>query len=245
MRRSGREVLERLPEVRGRVRLVLLLGFLALLRGFFLRFRRLDSLRVGAAGLLAQDRPRVVQLHGPLATFHAHAAMGAILRVEVLLVPREEDFAVTVRAMEGPRLPHDPFREDGDSAVAELRGHPSQTKARAVMKLPTRAAGWRPAHNVKWSGFHGAVIDARTPVATLPRSRGRHLPPRGGLVDPGDLRPGRRRGARGPDARRDDWLERPREDPAHRVGAPDVPRRHRDGGHEDPDARDVRVCPLA
>src|SRR5207249_7795909 len=40
--------------------------------------------------------------------------------------------------MEGPRLPHDPFREDGDPAVAQLRGHPSQTKARAVMKLPTR-----------------------------------------------------------------------------------------------------------
>src|SRR6059036_1398334 len=245
MRRSGREILERLPEVRGRVRLILLLRFLALLRAFLFRFRRLDLHRVRAARLRAQDRHRVVQLLGPLATFHAHAAMGAILRVEVLLVPREEDFAVTVRAMEGPRLPHDPFREDGDPAVAELRGHPSQTKARAVMKLPTRASGWRPAHNVKWSGFHGAGVDARTPVAALPRSRGRHLPPRGGLVDPGDLRPGRRGGPCGPDARRDDRLERPREDPAYGFGAGDVPRRHRDGGHEDPHARDVRIHSVA
>src|SRR3989454_10994485 len=204
MRRAGREILERLPEVRGRVRLILLLAFLGLLRGFVLRLRRLDLHRVRAAGFRAQDRHRVVQLLRPLAAFDAHAAVGTVLRVEMLLVPREEDFAVAVRAMEGPRLAHDPFREDADPAVAELRGHPSQTKARAVMKLPTRASDWRPAHNVKWSGFHGAVVDARTPVATLPRSRGRDLPPRGGLVDPGGLRPGRRRGARGPDARRDD-----------------------------------------
>src|SRR5947209_11198408 len=138
MRRSGREILERLPEVRRRVRLILLLAFLALLRAFVLRFWRLDLHRVRAAGLRAQDRHRVVQLLGPLATFDPHAAVGTVLRVEVLLVPREEDFAVTVRAMEGPRLAHDPFREDGDPAVAELGGHPSKTKARAVMKLPTR-----------------------------------------------------------------------------------------------------------
>src|SRR2546425_9713730 len=171
--------------------------------------------------------------------------MGAVLRVEMLLVPREEDFAVTVRAMEGPRLPHDPFREDGDPAVAELRGHPSQTKARAVMKLPTRAAVRGPAHKVKWSGFHRAAVDARTPVAALPRSRRRDLPPRSGLVDPGHVRPGRRGGPCGPGARRDNRLERPREDPAHGFGAGDVPRRHLAGGHEGPHARDVRVRALA
>src|SRR5881409_1765141 len=159
MRRAGRKVLERLPEVRGRVRLILLLAFLGFLRGFVLRLRRLDLHRVRAAGFRAQDRHRVVQLLRPLAAFDAHAAVGTILRVEVLLVPREEDFAVAVGAMEGPRLAHDPFREDGDPAVAELRGHPSKTKARAVMKLPTRASGSRPAHNVKWSGFHGAGVD--------------------------------------------------------------------------------------
>src|SRR2546425_8486569 len=141
MRGAGREVLERLPEVRGRVRLILLLAFLALLRAFVLRFRRLDLHRVRAAGFRAQDRHRVVQLLRPLAAFDAHAAVRTVLRVEMLLVPREEDFAVAVRAMEGPRLAHDPFREDGDPAVAELRGHPSKTKARAVMKLPTRDLG--------------------------------------------------------------------------------------------------------
>src|SRR5438093_10654377 len=91
----------------------------------------------------------------------------------------------------------------------------------------------------------GADVDARTAVAALPRSRRRDLPPRGWLVDPGDLRPGRRGGPRGPDARRDDRLERPREDPAHGFGARDVPRRHRAGGHEDPHAWDVRVRALA
>src|SRR5881409_2694853 len=141
MRGAGRKVLERLPEVRGRVRLILLLAFLALLRAFVLRLRRLDLHRVRAAGLRTQDRHRVVQLLRPFAAFDAHATVGTVLRVEVLLVPREEDFAVTVRAMEGPRLAHDPFREDGDPAVAELRGHPSQTKARAVMKLPTQDRG--------------------------------------------------------------------------------------------------------
>src|SRR5437867_4071769 len=231
MRGAGRKVLERLPEVRGRVRLILLLAFLALLRAFVLRLRRLDLHRVRAAGFRAQDRHRVVQLLRPLATFDAHAAVGTVLRVEVLLVPREEDFAVAVRAMEGPRLAHDPFREDADSAVAELRGHPSKTKARAVMKLPTRASGRRPAHNVKWSGFHGADVDARTAVAALSRSRRRDLPPRSGLVDPGALPPGRRGGPRGPGARRDDRLERPRADPALGFGARDGPRRHRDGGH--------------
>src|SRR5437870_5695270 len=165
VRRSGREILERLPEVRRRVRLILLLAFLGLLRGFVLRFGRLDLHRVRAAGLRAQDRHRVVQFLRPLAAFDAHAAVGTVLRVEVLLVPREEDFAVAVGAMEGPRLPHAPFREHGDPAVAELRGHPSKTKARAVMKLPTRDRGAGPAHKVKWSGFHGADVDARTAVA--------------------------------------------------------------------------------
>src|SRR5207245_5003638 len=138
---SGREILERLPEVRGRVRLILLLAFLALLRGFVLRLRSLDLHRVRAAGLRAQDRHRVVQLLRPLATFDAHAAVGTVLRIEMFLVPREEDFAITIGAMEGPRLAHDPFREHGDPAVAKLRGHPSKTKARAVMKLPTRDRG--------------------------------------------------------------------------------------------------------
>src|SRR5436309_1004897 len=76
MRGAGRKVLERLPEVRGRVRLILLLAFLALLRAFVLRLRRLDLHRVRAAGFRAQDRHRAVQLLPPLAAFDAHAAAG-------------------------------------------------------------------------------------------------------------------------------------------------------------------------
>jgi len=35
----------------------------------------------------------------------------------MLLVPREEDLAIAVWAMEGPRFPHDAFREDGNPTV--------------------------------------------------------------------------------------------------------------------------------
>src|SRR5437879_1750852 len=134
--RAGRQVLERLPEVRRGLRLVLLLALLGFLRGLVL-FRRLDLHCVRSARFRAEDRHRIVQLLRPLAALDAHAAVGTVLRIEVLLVPGEEDLAVAVRAMQGPRLAHDAFREDGDAAVAELRGHPSETKASAVMKLPT------------------------------------------------------------------------------------------------------------
>src|SRR5207247_10103777 len=102
MRRAGREVLERLPEVRRRVRLILLLAFLALLRAFVLRLRRLDLHRVRAAGFRAQERHRVVQLLRPLAAFDAHAAVGTVLRVEMLLVTRTVLFAFLDWAMGGP-----------------------------------------------------------------------------------------------------------------------------------------------
>jgi hypothetical protein len=63
--------------------------------------------------------------------------MGAILRIEVLLIPCEEDLAVAERTVEGPRLSHDPFREDGHLAFAEIWGHRLQTKARPIMKVPS------------------------------------------------------------------------------------------------------------
>jgi len=66
--------------------------------------------------------------------------MGAILRVEVLLIPCEEDLAVAERTVEGPRLSHDPFRKHGHLAFAEVRGHRLQTKARPNMKVPPQFA---------------------------------------------------------------------------------------------------------
>src|SRR5213595_395822 len=136
VRRPGRQVLERLPEVRCRVRLVLLLRLLCRL----FRLRGIDLQGVRAARLRAQDRHGVVELLGPFATLDAHPAVRAILRVQVLLVPREEHLAVAERTVQGPRLPHDPFCEDGHLAFAEIRGHRPQTKARPVMKVPTRFA---------------------------------------------------------------------------------------------------------
>src|SRR2546428_231971 len=218
MRRAGRQVLERLPKVRGGLRLVLLLAFVGFLRGLVL-FRRLDLHCVRSARFRAEDRHRVVQLLRPLAALDAHAAVGTVLRVEVLLVPGEEDLAVAVRPMQGPRVAHDAFREDRDAAVAELRRHPSETKARAVTKLPTPTARPGGAHKVKWSGFHRTADDAGTPVAAVPRSRRRDLPPRGGLADPGRLRLDRGRGPRGPSAGPGDRFVRTREEPGPRARA--------------------------
>src|SRR6266571_8649393 len=75
--RPGRQILERLPEVRCRVRLVLLL---CLLRRLF-RLWGVDLQRVRAARLRAQDRHGVVELLGPFATLDAHPTVRTILRV--------------------------------------------------------------------------------------------------------------------------------------------------------------------
>src|SRR5438309_3852887 len=140
VRRPGRQVLERLPEVRRRVRLVLLLRLLCRL----FRLRGVDLQRVRASRLRAQDWHGIVELLGPFATLDAHPAVRAILRVQVLLVPREEHLAVAERTVQGPRFPHDPFCEDGHLAFAEIRGHRPRTRARPVMKVPTRfAVDWR------------------------------------------------------------------------------------------------------
>src|SRR5438552_2860410 len=70
VRRPGRQVLERLPEVRCRVRLVLLLRLLCRL----FRLRGIDLQGVRAPRLRAQDRHGVVELLWPFATLAAHPA---------------------------------------------------------------------------------------------------------------------------------------------------------------------------
>ena len=64
--------------------------------------------------------------------------MRTVLRVEVFLVSREQDLAVAIRAMERPRLAHDPLREDGHVSLAEFRRHPAETKTCLTKKVPAR-----------------------------------------------------------------------------------------------------------
>src|SRR6266568_4987596 len=208
VRRAGRKILERLSEVRRGIRLGFLLFFLRL----FLLFLAVDLHRIGAAGLRAEDWHRIVHLLRPFASLDAHAAVRAVLRVKVLLVAGEEHLAVTVGAMERAGLPHEPLREHGHLALAEVGGHRLRTKTRPDIKVPTPVAAapgeaWgrvpdRPQHP------RGTVAsfdsDARPPSPDPPRRRRSDPPPRGRVERPGRLREPRGGGPRGAGPRRRD-----------------------------------------